>query len=161
MTELQVRTPARGQAGRPTQTQYTYSDEEDDPSDHGYSDDDRGIRDDEELYDSEEERDHVAAASEQERRAAADGTFAGQTTDLAVGVTLGEGSTVVTGLSTGTTVTTGLVSTDHKRHVGEPDTRLTTATAAANCANKCTTLASARPFKLLGSNEGREERPHT
>ncbi|KAE9010986.1 hypothetical protein PR002_g15220 [Phytophthora rubi] len=76
MTELQVRTPARGQAGRPTQTQYTYSDEEDDPSDHGYSDDDRGIRDDEELYDSEEERDHVAAASEQERRAAADGTFA-------------------------------------------------------------------------------------
>ncbi|KAE8887519.1 hypothetical protein PF003_g28535 [Phytophthora fragariae] len=76
MTELQVRTPARGQAGRPTQTRYTYSDEEDDPSDHGYSDDDRSIRDDEEFYDSEEERDHVAAASEQERRAAADGTFA-------------------------------------------------------------------------------------
>ncbi|KAE9130345.1 hypothetical protein PF010_g3883 [Phytophthora fragariae] len=76
MTELQVRTPARGQAGRPTQMRYTYSDEEDDPSDHGYSDDDRSIRDDEEFYDSEEERDHVAAASEQERRAAADGTFA-------------------------------------------------------------------------------------
>ncbi|KAE8961819.1 hypothetical protein PR001_g29921 [Phytophthora rubi] len=76
MTELQVRTPARGQAGRPTQTRYTYSDEEDDPSDHSYSDDDRSIRDDEEFYDSEEERDHVAAASEQERRAAADGTFA-------------------------------------------------------------------------------------
>ncbi|KAE9298832.1 hypothetical protein PR003_g23132 [Phytophthora rubi] len=67
MTELQVRTPARGQA---------YNDEEDDSSDHGYSDDDRRIRGDEEFYDHEEERDHVAAASEQERRAAADGTFA-------------------------------------------------------------------------------------
>ncbi|KAE9014176.1 hypothetical protein PR003_g26124 [Phytophthora rubi] len=46
----------------------------------------------------------------------------GQTTDLAVGVTLGEGSIVVTGPST---ETTGLVNTDRVRHVEEPDIRLT------------------------------------
>ncbi|KAE8882392.1 hypothetical protein PF005_g15903 [Phytophthora fragariae] len=49
----------------------------------------------------------------------------GQPTDLAVGVTLGEGSIVVTGPSTETTGTTGLVNTDRVRHVEEPDIRLT------------------------------------
>ncbi|KAE9323598.1 hypothetical protein PF008_g17306 [Phytophthora fragariae] len=82
----------------------------------------------------------------------------GQTTDLAAGVTLGEGSTVVTGLSTETTATTELVSTDHAQHVEEPDIRLTTVTVAANCANRYTTSANARPFKPSPPWFGRRSR---
>ncbi|KAE9312959.1 hypothetical protein PF008_g19851 [Phytophthora fragariae] len=75
MVELQVRIPTRGRATRLSQNRYTYSDDEREPSYHGFSDDNRGNGDFGESYDSDEGGGHVAAASEQERRAAADRAF--------------------------------------------------------------------------------------
>ncbi|KAE8955222.1 hypothetical protein PR002_g31844 [Phytophthora rubi] len=124
MVELQVRIPTRGRATRPSQNQYTYSDDESEPRYHGFSDDDRDNGDFGESYDSDEGGDHVAAASENDVQQQT-GRSHTQVIDNEEAANPDEVSTAVTDLSTETTAANDHVNMDRAQHVEEPDIRST------------------------------------
>ncbi|KAE9341777.1 hypothetical protein PF008_g10479 [Phytophthora fragariae] len=124
MVELQVRIPTRGRATRPSQNQYTYSDDECEPRYHVFSDDDRDNGDFGESYDSDEGGDHVAAASENDVQQQT-GRSHTQVIDNDEAANPDEVSTAVTDLSTETTAANDHVNMDRAQHVEEPDIRST------------------------------------